>query len=68
MKELEELDMEEEFIPRNIQYIVVHCSATCANIPFTEKQLLQCHCNVGSRKYGITFMSHGMGCYTIHTR
>lgn len=50
MKELEELDMEEEFTPRSIQYIVVHCSATCANIPFTEKQLLQRHLQRGFKK------------------
>ena len=40
MKELKEFSSEEEYVPRSIQYIVVHCSATRANIPFTEEQLL----------------------------
>ena len=36
MKELKEFSSEEEYVPRSIQYIVVHCSATRANIPFTK--------------------------------
>ena len=28
MKELKEFSSEEEYVPRSIQYIVVHCSAT----------------------------------------
>ncbi len=55
MRELKELSAEEEYIPRSIQYIVVHCSATRANIPFTEKQLLQCHLQRGFKKIGYHF-------------
>ena len=55
MRELKELSVEEEYIPRSIQYIVVHCSATRANIPFTEKQLLQCHLQPGFKKIGYHF-------------
>ena len=47
MKELKEFSSEEEYVPRSIQYIVVHCSATRANIPFTEEQLLKCHLQRG---------------------
>lgn len=36
MKELKEFSLKEEYVPRSILYIVVHCSATRANIPFTE--------------------------------
>lgn len=55
MKELKELSLEEQYIPRDIQYIVVHCSATRANIPFGEAQLLQCHLQRGFRKIGYHF-------------
>ena len=41
MKELKEFSLKEEYVPRSILYIVVHCSATRANIPFTEEQLHQ---------------------------
>jgi len=47
MKELKEFSLKEEYVPRSILYIVVHCSATRANIPFTEEQLLQCHLKRG---------------------
>lgn len=55
MKELTEYSLEEEHIPRSIQYIVVHCSATRANIPFTEEQLLQCHLKRGFKCIGYHF-------------
>ena len=52
MKELKEFSSEEEYVPRSIQYIVVHCSATRANIPFTEEQLLKCHLQRGFKCIG----------------
>ena len=55
MKELKELSLKEEYIARSIQYIVVHCSATRVNIPFTEKQLLECHLQRGFRSVGYHF-------------
>ena len=42
-------------MPRSILYIVVHCSATRANIPFTEEQLLQCHLKRGFKCIGYHF-------------
>lgn len=55
MKELKEFSLKEEYIPRSIQYLVVHCSATRVNIPFTEKQLLQCHLQRGFKCIGYHF-------------
>ena len=55
MKELKEFSLKEEYVPRSIQYIVVHCSATRVNIPFTEKQLLQCHLKRGFKCIGYHF-------------
>ena len=55
MKELKEFSSEEEYVPRSIQYIVVHCSATRANIPFTEEQLLKCHLQRGFKYIGYHF-------------
>lgn len=52
MKELKEFSLKEEYVPRSILYIVVHCSATRANIPFTEEQLLQCHLKRGFKCIG----------------
>lgn len=59
MKELKEFSSEEEYVPRSIQYIVVHCSATRANIPFTEEQLLKCHLQRGFKCIGYHFISPG---------
>lgn len=56
MKELKEFSLKEEYVPRSILYIVVHCSATRANIPFTEEQLLQCHLKRGFKCIGYHFM------------
>ena len=53
--ELKEFSSEEEYVPRSIQYIVVHCSATRANIPFTEEQLLKCHLQRGFKCIGYHF-------------
>lgn len=55
MKELKEFSLKEEYVPRSILYIVVHCSATRANIPFTEEQLLQCHLKRGFKCIGYHF-------------
>ena len=55
MKELKEFSLKEEYVPRSILYIVVHCSATRANIPFTEEQLLQCHLKRGFKCIGYNF-------------
>lgn len=55
MKKLKEFSLKEEYIPRSIQYIVVHCSATRVNIPFTREQLLQCHLHRGFKSIGYHF-------------
>lgn len=44
-----------EYLPRRIEYLVVHCSATRVNVPFTEKQLLECHLARGFRTIGYHF-------------
>ena len=44
-----------EYLPRRIEYLVVHCSATRVNIPFTEAQLLECHLARGFRGIGYHF-------------
>lgn len=44
-----------EYNARRIQYIVVHCSATRASVPFTEVQLLQCHLQRGFKGIGYHF-------------
>ena len=54
-EDLKELLPEEEYMPRSIQYIVVHCSATRVNIPFTEEQLLHCHLERGFKGIGYHF-------------
>lgn len=46
---------DEEYLPRRIEYLVVHCSATRVNIPFTEEQLLACHLARGFRGIGYHF-------------
>lgn len=56
MKELKEFSLKEEYVPRSILYIVVHCSATRANIPFTEEQLLQCHLSKHPIKYPFSLL------------
>ena len=55
MKELKEFSLKEEYVPRSIQYIVVHCSATRVTIPFTEEQLLHCHLKRGFKCIGYHF-------------
>lgn len=45
----------EEYAPRRIEYIVVHCSATRVNIPFTEADLLRCHRARGFKCIGYHF-------------
>ena len=55
MKELKEFSLKEEYVPRSIQYIVVHCSATRVTIPFTEEQLRQCHLKRGFKCIGYHF-------------
>ena len=59
MKELKEFSLKEEYVPRSILYIVVHCSATRANIPFTEEQLLQCHLKRGFKCIGYHLCDEG---------
>lgn len=49
---IKELAAGKEFLPRRIEYLVVHCSATRATIPFTEKQLEQCHLARGFKGTG----------------
>lgn len=44
-----------EYLPRRIERLVVHCSATRVNVPFTERQLLECHLARGFRCIGYHF-------------
>lgn len=57
MKPIKELNIrgEEEFPEREIKLIVIHCSATRCNIPFTPAQLEQCHRSRGFRTTGYHF-------------
>lgn len=59
MKELKEFSSEEEYVPRSIQYIVVHCSATRANIPLQKNNYSNAICNVVSNASDIIFISPG---------
>ena len=34
---------EENYLPREIKLLVIHCSATRCNVSFTVEQLRQCH-------------------------
>jgi len=46
---------EEEYLPREIKLIVIHCSATRCNIPFTPAQLEECHKAMGMKCTGYHF-------------
>lgn len=45
----------EEYPLREIKYLVIHCSATRCNVPFTVEQLRQCHLARGFRDIGYHF-------------
>ena len=45
----------EEYLPREIKLLVIHCSATRCNVPFTVEQLRQCHLQRGFKDIGYHF-------------
>ena len=45
----------EEYLPREIRLIVIHCSGTRCNVPFTPAQLEQCHKARGFKGIGYHF-------------
>ena len=45
----------EDYLPREIKLIVIHCSATRCNIPFTPAQLEECHKSLGYKGTGYHF-------------
>lgn len=45
----------EDYFPRRIEFLVVHCSATRVNIPFGVEQLMTCHLMRGFRGIGYHF-------------
>lgn len=64
----QELDMEnEEYPQREIKLIVIHCSATRCNVPFTPAQLEQCHLKKGWKGIGYHFYITRDGA-VYHTR
>lgn len=42
----------EEFLPRRIRFLVVHCTATRSNCSFSEADLLRCHRSRGFHSIG----------------
>jgi len=44
-----------EMLPREIKMLVIHCSATRCNVPFTVSQLEQCHRDRGFDGIGYHF-------------
>lgn len=48
-------NIEESYLPREIKLLVIHCSATRCNVPFTVEQLRQCHLQRGFRDIGYHF-------------
>ena len=47
--------VEENFLPREIKLLVIHCSATRCNEPFTVEQLRQAHLARGFHDIGYHF-------------
>ena len=45
----------QEMLPREIKMLVIHCSATRCNVPFTVSQLEQCHRDRGFDGIGYHF-------------
>ena len=41
---------EENYLPREIKLLVIHCSATRCNVSFTVEQLRQCHLQRGFKE------------------
>lgn len=46
---------EESYLPREIKLLVIHCSATRCNVPFTVDQLRQSHLERGFKDIGYHF-------------
>ena len=46
---------EENYLPREIKLLVIHCSATRCNESFTVEQLRQCHLQRGFKDIGYHF-------------
>ena len=46
---------EENYLPREIKLLVIHCSATRCNVSFTVEQLRQCHLQRGFKDIGYHF-------------
>lgn len=58
---------EEKYFPREIKLIVIHCSATRCNVPFTPAQLEACHRQRGFQGIGYHFYITRDG-LIFHTR
>ena len=48
-------ESEENYLPREIKLLVIHCSATRCNAPFSVEQLRQCHLQRGFTDIGYHF-------------
>ena len=46
---------EENYLPREIKLLVIHCSATRCNVSLTVEQLRKCHMERGFRDIGYHF-------------
>lgn len=45
----------DEYLPREIKLLVIHCSATHCNVPFSVEQLRECHLQRGFKDIGYHF-------------
>lgn len=59
---------EENYLPREIKLLVIHCSATRCNVSFTVEQLRQCHLQRGFKDIGYHFYITVMENFTIVAR
>lgn len=49
----------DEYLPREIKLLVIHCSATRCNVSFTVEQLRQCHLQRGFNRHSIGICYEG---------
>ncbi|KAB5233468.1 N-acetylmuramoyl-L-alanine amidase, partial [Bacteroides thetaiotaomicron] len=45
----------DEYLPREIKLLVIHCSATRCNVSFPVERLRECHLQRGFRDIGYHF-------------
>ena len=55
----------DEYLPREIKLLVIHCSATRCNVSFPVERLRECHLQRGFRDIGYHFISPRTGFFII---